>query len=240
MEPGKLTSSISHRISLQQYKLTMNPCLSLSRRLTDIYRYSMYKNTYIYIYIKTLPKKLHHRRPQTVAQIAHEILETSPEHGHTRPAGKQDGTKDRRQAGLGDEPRRRTQHPRQAGRQDQRQEKDKPRGGRHSIPDARQATRQNKDKSWETRPETRAGRRTEHPRPDGRQAGRQDRRQPSEADTASQPRWQTRPETRPQTRERQEQGGGHSIPDQRGDKVGGKTGDKPSEADTASQSRRTH
>ena len=39
--------------------------------------------------------KLHHRRPQTVAQISHEILETSPEHGHTRPAGKQDGTKDR-------------------------------------------------------------------------------------------------------------------------------------------------
>ena len=28
------------------------------------------------------PKKLHHRRPQTAAQIAHEILETSPEHGH--------------------------------------------------------------------------------------------------------------------------------------------------------------
>ena len=116
----------------------------------------------------------------------------------------------KRQAGLGGEPRRRTQHPRQAGRQDQRQEKDKPRGGRHSIPDERQATRQNKDKSWETRPETRAGRRTEHPRPDGRQAGRQDRRQPSEADTASQPRWQTR--------RRQEK-------------------DKTSEADTASQTR---
>ena len=105
--------------------------------------------------------------------------------------------------GLGDEPRRRTQHPRpdgrQAGRQDQRQEKDKPRGGRHSIPDERQATRQNKDKSWgdktrdkrKTRPgrrtehprpdgrqaETRPARRTQHPRPDGRQGGRQDRRQ---------------------------------------------------------------
>ena len=137
-------------------------------------------------------KKLHHRRHLTVAQIAHEILETSPEHGHTRPAGKQGGTKDRRQAGLGDEPRRRTQHPRpdgrQAGRQDQRQEKDKPGG----IPDERHATRQNKDKSWETRPET---------------------------------------------RERQDQGGGQSIPDQMGDKVGDKTGDKPSEADTASQTR---
>ena len=161
--------------------------------------------------------QLHHRRPQTVAQIAHEILETSPEHGHTRPGGKQDGTKDRRQAGLGDEPRRRTQHPRpdgrQAGRQDQRQEKDKLRGGRHSIPDERQATRQNKDKSWETRPETRE-------RQD--QGGAQ------------------RPETRPQTRDRQDQPGGHSIPDQMGDKVGDKTGGKPSEADTASQSRRTH
>ena len=82
--------------------------------------------------------KLHHRRPQTVAHIAHEILEASREHGHTTPAGKQDGTKDRRQAGLGDEPRRRTQHPRpdgrQAGRQDQRQEKDKPRGGQTQHP----------------------------------------------------------------------------------------------------------
>ena len=112
--------------------------------------------------------------------------------------------------GLGDEPRRRTQHPRpdgrQAGRQDQRQEKDKPRGGRHSIPDERQATRQNKDKSWgdKTRDKrkTRPGRRTEHPRPDGRQAGRQDRKQEkdktSQADTASQTRWETRWETRPE------------------------------------------
>ena len=65
-------------------------------------------------------------------------------------------------------------------------------------------------------------------------------------------------ETRRETRERQDQGGGqsipdqmgdklrqdqpggHSIPDQMGDKVGDKTGGKPSEADTASQSRRTH
>ena len=43
--------------------------------------------------------KLHHRRPQTVAQISHEISETSPEHGHTRPAGKQDGTKTRDKLG---------------------------------------------------------------------------------------------------------------------------------------------
>ena len=101
--------------------------------------------------------KLHHRRPQTVAQISHEILETSPEHGHTRPAGKQDGTKDRRQAGLGDEPRRRTQHPRpdgrQAGRQDQRQEKDKP-GGADTASQTRWETR------WETRPEASPAKRT--------------------------------------------------------------------------------
>ena len=76
-------------------------------------------------------------------------------------------------------------------------------GGRHSIPDERQATRQNKDKSWETRPETRErqdqgggqsipdqmgdklgdktgdspARRTQHPSQDGRQDRRQDRRQ---------------------------------------------------------------
>ena len=102
---------------------------------------------------------------------------------------------------------------------DQRQGKDKPRGGRHSIPDERQATRQNKDKSWETRPETRerqdqgggqsipdqmgdklgdktgdsTARRTQHPSQFGRQDRRQDRRQEkdktSEADTASQTRW---------------------------------------------------
>ena len=59
--------------------------------------------------------KLHHHRPQTV---------------------KQDGRQDRRQAGLGDKPRRRTQHPRhmetngrEVGTQDRRQEKDKTREG---------------------------------------------------------------------------------------------------------------
>ena len=159
-------------------------------------------------------KKLHHRRPQTVAQISHEILETSPEHGHTRPAGKQDGTKDRRQAGLGDEPRRRTQHPRpdgrQAGGQDQRQEKDKP-GGADTASQMKDKLRdKTKTKAGETRRETRErqdrasqpARRTQHPSQDGRQDRRQDRRQEknktSQADTASQTRWETRWETRPE------------------------------------------
>ena len=120
---------------------------------------------------KSHEKKLHHRRPQTVAQIAHhEISETSPEHGHARAAGKQDGTKDRRQAGLGDEPRRRTQHPRQAGRQDQRQEKDKPRGA--------DTASQMKDKLRD-KTKTKAG----------RQGQRQEKDKTREADRAPQTRW---------------------------------------------------
>ena len=120
---------------------------------------------------------------------------TSPEHGHTRPAGKQDGTKDRRQAGLGDEPRRRTQHPRpdgrQAGRQDRRQEKDKPRGA--------DTASQMKDKLRD-KTKTKAG----------RQDQRQEKDKTREADRASQTRWETSWETRPETAQR----GGHSIPDQ--------------------------
>ena len=186
--------------------------------------------------------KLHHRRPQTVAQISHEILETSPEHGHTRPAGKQDGTKDRRQAGLGDEPRRRTQHPRpdgrQAGRQDQRQEKDKPRGADTASQMKDKLRDKTKTKAGETRRETRErqdqgggqsipdqmgdklgdktgdgpARRTQHPSQDGRQDRGQDRRQ-----RKTRPARRTqhpRPDGRQGGRQdrRQAQRSGHSIP----------------------------
>ena len=172
--------------------------------------------------------RLHHRRPQTVAQISHEILETSPEHGHTRPAGKQDGTKDRRQAGLGDEPRRRTQHPRpdgrQAGRQDQRQEKDKPRGADTASQMKDKLRDKTKTKAGETRRETRErqdqgqsipdqmgdklgdktgdgpARRTQHPSQDGRQDRGQDRRQEKDKTSQADTASQTRWETRWETR----------------------------------------
>ena len=71
--------------------------------------------------------KLHHRRPQNVAHITYEILETNPEHGHVIPAnmgGKLgDKTGDERKT----KPGRRTRHPGQRGRQDRKQEKAKTR-----------------------------------------------------------------------------------------------------------------
>ena len=74
-------------------------------------------------------KKLHHRRPQTAAQIAHEILETSPEHGHGIPAKMGDKlgdkTGDNREADTASQPRWETR-PETRGGQDQR--------SGHSIP----------------------------------------------------------------------------------------------------------
>ena len=104
------------------------------------------------------------------------------------------------------------------------------------MPDRRQAGRQEKEKLEETRARQDQGGGPSIP--DQRQVGRQNRRQEKdetrEADAAPQPRWETsweirarqdghsmpdrRPrswETRPETRARQDQGGGHSIPDQR-------------------------
>ena len=70
-------------------------------------------------------KKLHHRRPQTAAQIAHEILETSPEHGHGIPAKMGDKLGDKTGDNRKTKPGRRTQHPSQDGRQDRKQEQAK-------------------------------------------------------------------------------------------------------------------
>ena len=168
---------------------------------TEVCRRSQIIDNYLGV---TCMKKLHHRRPQTVAQIAHEILETSPEHGHTRPAGKQDGTKDRRQAGLGDEPRRRTQHPRPDGRL---KLGDKTRDKKKTSPGGADTASQMKDK---LRDKTKT------------KAGRQEKDKTREADRASQTRWETSGETRPETAQR----GGHSIPAKMADKTGDKTADK--------------
>ena len=67
--------------------------------------------------------KLHHRRPQTVAQIIKEILETSPEHGHGIPANMGDKLGDKTVDKRKTKPGRRTRHPSQGGRQERKQEK---------------------------------------------------------------------------------------------------------------------
>ena len=68
-------------------------------------------------------RKLHHRRPQTVAQIIKEILETSPEHGHGIPANMGDKLGDKTVDKRKTKPGRRTRHPSQGGRQERKQEK---------------------------------------------------------------------------------------------------------------------
>ena len=90
--------------------------------------FSLLKSCVIVMASLAMPvKKLHRRRPQTVAQITYEILETNPEHGHGIPAnmgGKLgDKTGDKRKT----KPGRRTRHPGQRGRQDRKQEKAKTR-----------------------------------------------------------------------------------------------------------------
>ena len=112
----------------------------------------------------------------------------------------------------------------------------------------RQTQHPRPETSWETRPETRARQDQGggHSIPDQRQVGRQNRRQEQdetrEADAAPQPRLETsweirarqdglsmpdrRPrswETRPETRARQDQGGGHSIPDRSKTRAGRRT-----------------
>ena len=52
-------------------------------------------------------------------------------------------------------------------------------------------------------------------------------RQTQNTDTASQPTWEASWETRPETRERQNQGGGHGIPANVGDKTGNKRKQRP-------------
>ena len=52
-------------------------------------------------------------------------------------------------------------------------------------------------------------------------------RQTQNTDTASQPTWEASSETRPETRERQNQGGGHGIPVNVGDKTGNKRKQRP-------------
>ena len=172
--------------------------------------------------------KLHHRRPQTVAQIAYEILETSPEHGHTRPAGKQDGTKDRREK-LGWETSQEGKHsiPDKLG--------DKTRDKKKTSPGGADTASQMKDKLRD-KTKTKAG----------RQDQRQEKDKTREADRASQTRWETRPETA--------QRGGHSAdktadkrktrparrtqhPRPDGRQAGRQDRRQPSEADTASQPR---
>ena len=52
-------------------------------------------------------------------------------------------------------------------------------------------------------------------------------RQTQNTDTASQPTWEASWETRPETREKQNQGGGHGIPANVGDKTGNKRKQRP-------------
>ena len=101
-------------------------------------------------------RKLHHRRPQTVAQIAQKILETSPDHRHQLEDKMGDKTWPQDQGAGHSIPGWRTSW--ETGRQVGRQDKHKTRGAGHSIPGWRT--------SWET--------------------GRQDKHKTREPDTASQ------------------------------------------------------
>ena len=94
-------------------------------------------------------QKFHHRRPQTAAQIAHEILETSPEHGHGIPDQLEAKMGDKTGDKLGWETSQEGGHriPDQVGNNmgDKLREKTSP-GSRTQHP---------RPARWKTRPETR-------------------------------------------------------------------------------------
>ena len=113
--------------------------------------------------LSKIQKKIH-RRPQTVAQIEHKILGTSPEPGHGIPDELEDKIGDK----TAHKPRR-TQHSRPDGREARRQEDKTKEADTDERQAGRQGRRQEKDKTREedTASQTRWK----------RQHGRQDRRQ---------------------------------------------------------------